>query len=341
MKRKLTLALTVTAFGVVHAGSADAGITWSWEQDTNLTNAGAGCAHEIAVGPNDVPWVVGCSPTSAADKWIFYLKPTQNCSNGFCFQGHAWTYANTNATEISIDDVGAAFAVPSNGHVMTALFQNSGGISMPTGSWVDLTTTAYSTAPALGGFVTDVVDRWSGPISALAFETPEATTGFVSYLDLWANGSGSPTTCRGIYRYDLNMGATQWSSPQAGSCGTKLAIFTENNNPSTQTPWSLTQVGDLFAYNFSSGAFEWRPGKAIDLTDHYAVGTDNNVYQWNDSTQNWDPFLGWSPAGKPIVRVAHAPSVTTTSGATFGPSHLWAVDSAGNIWFASPTTTPQ
>jgi hypothetical protein len=338
-------AIPALAFVALQTTPAMAGVTWQWAQDTSMSGQGAGCAHEIAVGPNDVPWVIGCSPTSSsvADKWVYYFSPGTVCGSGICLPTSTWTYAGASGTRISVDLVGDALLVGSNGHISWVKEGTNGGVGWPAGGFSDLT--SNSGWPDLGGFVTDAVDLWHGPLSEELFRTGPAPAGDddFKYADFWANGSGSASTCNGIYRYDLNSGDKGWSSPQAGSCGVKIALFTEPSNAkmphneSTQTPWSLSQVHDIFAWDQAHSGFALMPGAALDITDHYIVGTDNNVYQWNGTS--WDFFLGWSPAGKPIVRVAHAPSVYLTNGSTVGPSHLWAVDSAGNIWYAYQAST--
>jgi hypothetical protein len=307
-----------------------------WDQDSTLRGvSGPGCGHEIAVGPNDVPWVVGCSPTNNADKWIYYLNPGQSCSNGFCLPSYSWTYAGATAVKVSVDLVGDAAIVGSNDHISWMNeTKNGSGISVPSNSFFDIT----SSSPNVGGLVTDVVDLWHGPTTELEFKTaPDNVHDSWNYVDLWANGSGSPSSNRGIFRYDFFDGPKVWEPLPGGASGAKVAIFMQPSDPGSQTPWSMTVQGWLWRFNFGTSAFDSMPtpvmGHANDITDHFAVGGDGNVYEWIDNATSWQLYLGWAPSNLPIVKVAHAPSVNV-NGTTFGPSHLWALDSAGNIWYA-------
>lgn len=80
---------------------------------------------------------------------------------------------------------------------------------------------------------------------------------------------------------------------------------------------------------------------AYGLTDHYALASDG-VYEWSDAGQSraW-AVENTTPTGT-ITQIARSGTVRiqTPSGAssTVGPSHLWAIDDSGAIYWASSSS---
>ena len=68
--RALCLALLGLAGMFGQPGSASAQGYWAWAP------LGVGCARAISVGPNGVPWILGCTggnPNGTGPAWVYYL----------------------------------------------------------------------------------------------------------------------------------------------------------------------------------------------------------------------------------------------------------------------------
>jgi hypothetical protein len=82
------------------------------------------------------------------------------------------------------------------------------------------------------------------------------------------------------------------------------------------------------------------PSTAIGLTDHYAL-TGNGVYEWSDDNGSWSRAIdNVTPTGSLTqIAAAGAESRTPAGGqlSTMGPSHLWGIDTSGNIYVAIDT----
>jgi hypothetical protein len=65
-------------FGAIVAEASRAGACGSneWQQDNGDFYGSPGCASAIAVGPNNIPWIIGCG----ANPHVFYLSG--NCAPG-------------------------------------------------------------------------------------------------------------------------------------------------------------------------------------------------------------------------------------------------------------------
>jgi hypothetical protein len=89
--RALVVGLSVAALTYTSVSRAQ---SMSWYQDSDLAGLSPGCASEIAVGPNNVPWALGCGVDNSGNHPISYLKYTaytgQNCFGGT----YSWQYTN-------------------------------------------------------------------------------------------------------------------------------------------------------------------------------------------------------------------------------------------------------
>ena len=324
-----------------------------WQQDTTLPGyvGGPGCAKQIAVGPNDVPWVIGCSGPgdNGTNKSVYYLQFTPCTPNGGeCFGGsYSWVYANGAATYISVDVEGEPWLVTSDGHVWTLT-----SYSRPsTGGWDNLTTQ--------GGYEGGQV-HWpgfsDGRLSAVVtIVTPQLFTelfGTPNVLlapdenepfNFWGFGYPAATNTA-IFSYDASDGATAWIhvDGQDGAAAAKIALFSRKSGSGViQTPWVATSSGLVYSTSGSSGQFVQMPGaNVLDITDHHVL-TYPYVYQWSDAPPGSSPPGTWINIGSILtsantlaLRVAHAPAVTV-QGQSFGPSRLWAIDSNGHIFYST------
>ena len=326
-----------------------------WFQDNSLSGfvGGPGCATQIAVGPNGVPWVMGCNGPNGIDRYVYYLKFSP-CT-GECFGGsYQWTYANGAVSQISVDLEGAVWGVTSDGEIWKADFAFSSGVALPDGVWVNMTTSPTeefpnTTWPGFGvGRLKSVVVIDSNPIADETFDTQ---TGFFTIphapFKFWGLGYDTPTNKR-IFSYDEAVGVSTWSQmdPQDGADGTRIALFSSSSPITgvTQTPWLINSAGTIYSYSFASGSFKQMPGaEALDITDHFVVSYPY-IFQWSDSllpNPNWvNVGTELTPAESLVIRIAHAPAITAM-GQNIGPSMLWGLDSVGRIFYATNSNIPR
>src|SRR5580700_9129982 len=80
---------------------------YSWYQ------VSPGCASAIAVGPNNIPWILGCGNPSEV-RPVYYLS--QSCTGSF-FCPVTWQYAGMNAMTLTVNLNGVPFVTDANGTV--------------------------------------------------------------------------------------------------------------------------------------------------------------------------------------------------------------------------------
>jgi hypothetical protein len=149
--------------------------------------------------------------------------------------------------------------------------------------------------------------------------------------------------------------ATQHPWLEMGASAVAITLFnSDNGGVLSQTPWIMTSKGALYSYSGGSTVtsvndrFVLEPGPggfAYSLTDHFVavrgetLGTTlaiEGVYRWNDQKGTWDRFITtFAPSGLPVAQISHSEGYTASTGPV-GPSRLWAIDTAGNIYFAAP-----
>ena len=327
-----------------------------WQQDTTLPGyvGGPGCARQIAVGPNDLPWVIGCSGPgdNGTNKSVYYLQFTPCTSNGGdCFGGsYSWVYANGAATYISVDVTGEPWLVTSDGHVWGIRFLNNNpttAAQWTVAGWEDHT--AQGGENLLGtlinwpGFssgrlsaVVTIATQLYGEFFKLPFNGPPL--GLDGPFDFWGFGYPAATNTA-IFEYDVNKSAVAWTrvDPQDGAAAAKIALFSrESGSELIQTPWVATSSGLVYSFPFSSassGYFVLMPGaNVLDITDHHVIAYPY-VYQWSDKSSTWNNIGSMLTSANTLaLRLAHAPAVTV-EGQSFGPSRLWAIDSNGHIFY--------
>ena len=113
----------VTLVGVLgQTSNVSAYYAWMW------TSLGVGCARSIAVGPNGVPWILGCPGGNAegtGPAWVYYLSSSR--PPGSLFPVYQWNYDNFSALTLSINLSGNAFATDANGEVYADASNNATG----------------------------------------------------------------------------------------------------------------------------------------------------------------------------------------------------------------------
>ena len=318
-----------------------------WLQDSTLPGfvGGPGCARQIAVGPNNVPWVLGCNSDSSGNQYIYYLKFTP-CS-GECFGGsYVWTYAGGAATELSVDAAGSVWAVTADGQIWTDNVTLPPSIAVPDGTWSSISSSENFGGAPVPGFGPG---RLKGVVAMIFFddfELVDTTQQFFSGrapILVWGLGYDAPTNKR-IFAFNADLGATAWAQVDAqdGAVATKIALFNTDSAATglTQTPWVINSAGNIYSYSDDLSRFVPMPGGgALDITDHFVVAYPY-IFQWNGAGAWMNAGTELSSKGTLVLHVAYASSMIV-QGRTYGPSMLWGLDSLGNIFYASGGPIPR
>jgi hypothetical protein len=124
----------ISAQGFYYPGNVTAPGWWYW------VPLEIGCARSIAVGPNGVPWVLGCEdgPNGTGPARVYYLS----YSNQDSLIPYQWDYDNFSAMTLSVNLQGVPNATDVNGVVWAETANNgdfNGGYYMePSGVWVPI-----------------------------------------------------------------------------------------------------------------------------------------------------------------------------------------------------------
>jgi hypothetical protein len=328
-KRTKVVALMVFMSMVAGArGAAAQSHTWypPWTADT-------GCATSISVGPNNVPWVVGCDGPGP-DHSIFYLTKQTSCGNLICQD--AWQIARgLKAVSISVSLNGIPYAVTSSGAVWAEADPGPG-------NWAEMTPWPYSPGSCLSWLAVPAGVDNAPPPEQFVTDSP-ATFGYQP--SLWGIGCGGGD--QGVWTLPFMLsntgplGSTTWQQVDAqdNAAAVQIAMFTTDAPPNYQTPWVINSQGSIYAYNPATGGFAQQPGAgAWSITDHFVAAWDA-AYQWSDAIQNWVQFIGSTP-NAPIKQLAYSEPIHGTAVGTIGPSWLWAIDTNGGIYYAGLTPPP-
>jgi hypothetical protein len=320
---------------------------YTWVQ----TDAG-GCATGISVGPNNIPYVLGCE--SGVEKGVYYLQRTNNCSLIGC--SHAWHYTQGAGVQVTVNLNGDPWILNSNGAVFWAL---DGDGNTPIDRWEQFTPFNETVRTNIGGCLTALaVPSWTG--GAPEDFVTDLPRGDYFAPAIWGLGCGGAGD-NGVWTLPINWdwhdgkphGSTTWSPVDPGdgnAAGRQIVLFTDSGTNS-QTIWLRKSDGSVL--EFAGGTFAARilpfGGAANDLTDHFALLRSHGVYQWNDSALGWSTTLyasRFAPNGHAIIHIAYSGPINNTTAGTIGPSQLWGVDDVGNVYYtvlsrACPPDCPQ
>lgn len=288
---------------------------------------GTGAASAIAVGANDIPWILGCGGGNCNDtgyeQAVYYLRwSTSNCPDPqFCIPSPEWIYDNFNAMTLAVDVNGVPFATDTTGTISKEyeVVSSPPPVTLPNGQWQTVGRGAVS-AFAAGVFV----DYYGG--SGEYFypaPTGNAPSGALyEQTQFWGTGCGS--AC-GQGPFDVNAGIyhmtayqsegnanntwSGWSQLPGGA--TRLALFTDppiastagNGSDTNQTLWVLNSAGQVFYWT----GYSWnqQPGpyglSIVSLTDHYVLASNGETFSWTGASDGASPSTasgtsnGWYP----------------------------------------------
>jgi hypothetical protein len=337
----------------LHATSAHA-MTWVRDDQAYPGLPGPGCAQKIAVGPNNVPWIIGCDQSPYPPNQPIRFLDCAPCDNCLFPTSCTWQDAQGDAVDVMGGVNGSPVAITSNGHAWQIdIDANSPNTDVPAipYQWYDLTANNAGCGHPLGGCVTQMFTSYTTTPQQELWMTPVLDSPPSSCVwKQWALGCGGGPD-HAIYEFDGADGAVSWSrvDPQQNAAATHLALF-GNGTAANQVPWVSNSLGAIYGYDSFLSQFvaEPNPGLALSLTDHFVLtrrsarDADQNVFQWSDSTQSWSQYItGTAPNNARIVEIAAASSMNDGSYGIIGPSKLWGIDANGNIYVAQEAGSGQ
>jgi hypothetical protein len=378
------IAAALAGAGVLgSANAADAaalaGGTYRW------VPVGVGCASAIAVGANNVPWILGCNggnPNAKGPSGVYYLEycnlPVSTfltyCSatgsTGVVVPYPQWTYAGFDGVTLAVNLNGIPWATDASGvpHEDTWSYCAGTGLACP---WLGTTPGGWS-AVGVGGKgqlaagVSVSIASPAEPSGMMFYPAPDVpVTGLLAPLDrskLWGVSSGGGEAYwEEVFHYvdEAPQAPAGWTPGDA--LVTALAIFTDpptsathaDGSDTTQVAWAINSSGNVFCNDGGgSGGWTYRPTPeaATWITDHYIVGSSGEVYAWNGTSNGggnatWSKVIGPLPGGSNGIamhRIAASQAASGAfagQGAPIGPSELWGVDAAGNVYWAAWTAS--
>ena len=282
---------------------------WEWAP------LGVGCARAISVGPNGVPWILGCpggDPNATGPAWVYYL--TWSYPPDLFFAAYQWNYDNFSAMTLYVNLNGVPFATDIFGNVwweeLNSATGDWTGTEEPSGVWG--LAASCSIFPGLfeldcvGAIAVGVNREISQPAGEMFFPNQWS---YYYPGDTVANaaiyGVGCPTLCwMGPFTYyswyqalnssiwqaelayiqNYGVASTPWSSLPGSA--TAITMFTTPGGslPTAvdvrQTPWALTASGDVYSWQLAAG--QWVqvpfPEPAISISDGAVLGQSGTLY---------------------------------------------------------------
>jgi hypothetical protein len=336
----LSIVLSIACSTFVTSASASSA-THNWVRPSTDTQ---GCATGIAVGPNNVPYVTGCGP--GPNNYIYYLAQQTNCSSLSCPQ--TWHYTNGAGIQVFVNLDGDPWALTSNGATYWVSDKTTNGTEVPADQWSEMTPSPYA-----GGCLSSLAVPLYGGTPYQDLVTGAAESSPATLLALWGIGCGTPGVDNAIWELPIQYnfvtrstsGSTTWQQVDAqdNAAAVQITFFNDPSN-NDQVPWVLTAEGTVYSY--ARGAFHQNPAPpgVYAITDHFVLAPVSNnqpsgALHWNGSTQTFDS-TPWAdpvaPSGYSIAQIAYSGPINGTAKGTIGPSFLWGIDTAGNIYYAAP-----
>lgn len=337
-RRTILPALTVAAIAATAARPASAALGhWGWSVQS-------GCARDIAVGPNDVPWIIGCDNgvRATGPGSVFYLQRGDLTPH--------WTYDNYKGINIAVSLTGAPFVTVAGvnfgfwdmptGWIATDTGVVTNGLSEPAGQW------QFAANGTTGPFAVGVLINTQVPAGEEGYPSPpeeETLVGLLQYNSIWgANCGSSNCNTQGIDAMGpLEMTTSQvtatpevnsvyvgtsnlpWSPLGASEMVKSVAVFTDPPNGGTlangqntvQVPWALDLFGNVVFWNGQGWQVAPFPGGVRDLptatlTDHYYSDGAGGLWVWNGTADGggnatWSEIIA-SGGGPTMRRLAYS-----------------------------------
>jgi hypothetical protein len=313
--RKLAVALAMGAnlgaLGFAKAAHAQEVLTW--------VPLGANGASAIAVGPNDIPWILGCGGGFCNDtgyeQAVFFLRWLP-CSYQPCLVGPSpqWVYAQGGGMTLAVDLNGLPHVAGTNGVIygMGTQIDSNGTVVPAIGNW-------FAQEGAVSAFAAGVMQHYYGNAGEMFYprqygNAPEDAVYEQQYL--WGFGCGS-ACAQGPFSTDAGIYFGSWSETVQDSDGDsdpavwsgwthlsggamRIALFSEPPSGSTlangsnthQSPWVLNAEGQIYAMGTDGGWHQInRPFNlpVQSITDHYVLTNSGGVWVWTGDSFGDNP----------------------------------------------------
>lgn len=296
------------------------------------------CATSISVTVNNIIYIVGCDPSGVGTVWHMRQNAAE-CHELACGDDEQIWAADDmqglRARRVSVENIGGGgLATDDTGTLRIGVYQPFPG---QRSSDVFLEPNLWETS--ITGSCVDDVEQYHVRPTGIWYVAPQPP---------FAVGGGGATdyrtfatSCNANARGDRDVLAAIGPAPglrPTGHVARELAIFADGT---TQAMWGLRSDGSMFSYTTATGEAREQPtppATAYDLTDHFAA-TESGIYEFVNG--GWQLYIANRTAsGARIKQIAHAGRVVASL-ATRGPSLLWGIDEAGNIYKAVVQTTPR
>jgi hypothetical protein len=331
-KKSAALAAAAALAGatlLVSAREARAAVHW--------VPVGAGCATAISVGPNNVPWILGCNggnPNAKGPAGVYYLEYcnlpastfltycTALGSTGVLVPYPHWQYDDFDAVTLSVSLNGSVLATDASGVPHWELANNGnpspGAIDLPSGVWAGFGQGGVSEI-AVGLPFVQIAGGLTGMLFYPAPSEPGPPARGTRYDQATVWGIGCGTNCQSAMTGD---GVTQYESaeslygvgPEAGGWvqepgpAVDVAFFTDpptsaigaDGSGTTQVAWSINTSGNVFYWSSGRWNYQPTPEAAAWITDHYILGRSGEVYVWN-GTSGGGGNATWSKVIGPLA----------------------------------------
>ena len=371
--RALCLALLGLAGMFGQPGSASAQGYWAWAP------LGVGCARAISVGPNGVPWILGCTggnPNGTGPAWVYYLT-WSNAPESF-FTTYKWQYDNISAVTLYVNLNGVPYVTDLVGNVWyeTGNYPGHlGGSETPTGSW-------SLARPCCVGAIAVSVSSTNAPLNSGEMFYPLQNDDFwpgqaLANTTMWAVGC-STIVCGGpfvggIWEAEFPFvqyepwapGQTPWSQLPNLFGAVTLTMFTNPDNSSLGTAQDVRQ--SVWGLDFFGQAFSWQSGQwahvalpeagAAWITDGAVLGQSGALYmcfsQPCNAAQDWTYVIApYTTNGASVSLKQIAMGGVASQAIIGGPPGLiiqslppyrpiaWAIDYSGNVYFSQYLSPP-
>jgi hypothetical protein len=109
------------AISILHPAHAHAqSIIWAQDSILPGLQGHPGCAKKMAVGPINVPWVLGrTSPDGGKNFHLYHVQYLAPCSG--CFPEYQWTDTRAAGVQLYVDAGSFLWLLTSDGHVWTPM----------------------------------------------------------------------------------------------------------------------------------------------------------------------------------------------------------------------------
>ena len=302
------------------------------------SNGVATCAAHIAVGANNVPWIIGCKPAGSNLGGVFYLSWT---GGGQSFGHYELIGDGTEGVNIAVNLNGIPVVTDTSGIMYFGAegsCTSSPVYNPPSSNWTQIPGSGHVLSFAVGK-VTNMFD----PGVNFGWFMNDPCTLVLEESSFWGTGCGSdcntnnPNTNWLLWERTVAWSQTGAWAQMPGQA-MRVAVFSDppDGIESPQNPWVLTDTGTVLSYTGKGWQPQSTPELIIGLTDHYALGWSGAIYQWTGTASGVNGAFSEVQTIAPpehLTEIAYSQAIGGTLQGTIGPSDVWAIGESGMIYY--------